>query len=269
MLFTNFLLHTFSTGTFPLRPCKNQGCHHLHRLCVCVFLFVCHAGCASSTLLKESDTKTGRSTGRAREEKRSRNPFFFSHLLNVLSKHTPKYARPQPSVKERGGGNLERNERQPLSCHQLFLGPKAPAEERSHGGRARQRKRKRKEGERERDGSASNYRPCQGDGPIEEEEAMRGIVTRRTDLGVTSSPSRPLTPRFPLLLLPPPPPTSPPSVLVPPFFSPHFLPAVSSHFPRTPLFVTLSSPFVAPTPLPPPLPRPCACLSSTAEVNAT
>lgn len=41
---------------------------------------------------------------------------------------------------------------------------------------------------------------------------MRGIVTRRTDLGVASSPSRPLTPRFCLLL----PPTSPPSVLVPP-----------------------------------------------------
>ena len=84
-----------------------------------------------------------------------KDPFFF---LFSLSKHTPKQ-RPTPQLSRTGRVTLSNNERQALSCHQLFLGPKAPAEEPSHR-RWRDRQRQRR---RERDGSRSNYQPCQGD----------------------------------------------------------------------------------------------------------
>lgn len=72
---------------------------------------------------------------------------------------------PSSPVKE-GWGNLERNERQPLSCHQLFPGPKAPAEEQSHRRKtARQTETEGKKGKKKKKGGpTSNYRPCQGDG---------------------------------------------------------------------------------------------------------
>lgn len=135
---------------------ENQGYHHCQcvRVCVCVsFWMYVHPPMRKAT--------RGRSTGRP-EKKTDVNKQTLSLTcpsLNArLSKHIPKYL-PSSAVKE-GWGNLEQNERQPLSCHQLFLGPKAPAEEQSHGGeRGRER-----EKERERDGSTSNYQPCQGDG---------------------------------------------------------------------------------------------------------
>lgn len=70
--------------------------------------------------------------------KRERTLFLRSELTRA----------PSSAVKE-GWGNLERNERQPLSCHQLFPGPKAPAEEQSHRRKtARQTETEGKKGEK-------------------------------------------------------------------------------------------------------------------------
>lgn len=111
-------------------------------------------------------------------------PFFKTHKHARLSKHTPKH--PSSAVKE-GWGNLERNERQPLSCHQLFPGPKAPAEESSHGGRERQRKRKEREKERE----VHVQLPALSGWRVIEEEEGKSEKKRGTQHGIQpAAPSR-------------------------------------------------------------------------------
>lgn len=168
---------------------------------------------------------------------------------------------PSSAVKE-GWGNLERNERQPLSCHQLFPGPKAPAEEWSHGG---ERDGEREKGKRGREVHVQ-LPALSGWRVIEEEEAMGKKRARKRE-GHTHlpphlpssrvclpppSPTHPLTPDFLLLMSPPLPPSCPPS---------------SALSPSPPPCHSLLLACLPHSLLPPPSPPPR--LSSTAEVNTT